>query len=163
MMRRTSALLLVLLAVVGCGSKSSTSKSSTTVLSRSQYQARLAAANRTVTASTNALQRALSSRSATPATAAAAVRKYASIQGKLGDAFAGLEPPANAKNANQLLAKGYHDEAAEGSQLAGKLAAAKSRAAAVALLRQVSGTTPGGREVDEAVKELHGLGYAKLS
>jgi ABC-type glycerol-3-phosphate transport system substrate-binding protein len=161
------AIAVVAVALAGCGgsdksSSNTSATTSTTTLSHAQYQARLAAANQAVTRAENALQTTLRSKSITPAGAGAAIATFGAVQQKLGDGFASLKPPTNAQAANELLAKGLHDQAAEASKLSAKLKKAKTRSEAVALLKSVSGTTTGGKEVDKAVKELHGLGYKRL-
>lgn len=141
--------------VAGCGGGSGT----TTTLSKSDYVARLSAENQKVAQGTQALRIALDSPSRTPAQVASALESFADVLQGVGDDIAAVEPPANAQRANQLLAKGFHDEATDTRQLADKASAAKNGSEAVALLNH-AGTSSGGKEVDRAVKQLHALGYS---
>ena len=156
-MARRSLLLGVIFAaafVAGCGGGGGT----TTTLSKSDYDAQLSAENQKVGQGTQALRIALDSPSRTPAQVASALESFADVLQGVGDDIAALEPPANAKSANQLAAKGFRDEAADTRQLAHKAGAAKNGSEAVALLNH-AGTSAGGKEVDKALKQLHALGY----
>ena len=139
--------------VAGCGGGSTT-----TTLSKSDYVSQLSAENQKVGQGTQALRIALDSPSRTPAQVASALESFADVLQGVGDDIAALEPPANAKSANQLAAKGFRDEAADTRQLAHKAGAAKNGSEAVALLNH-AGTSAGGKEVDKALKQLHALGY----
>ena len=140
--------------VAGCGGGSTT-----TTLSKSDYVAQLSAENQKVGQGTQALRIALDSPSRTPAQVASALESFADVLQGVSDELAALEPPANAKSANQLVAKGFQDEATDTRQLADKARAAKSGPEAVALLNH-AGTSAGGKEVDQALKQLHALGYS---
>ena len=105
------------------------------------------------------LRIALDSPSTTPAEVASALESFADVLQGVSDELAALEPPANAKSANQLVAKGFQDEATDTRQLADKARAAKSGSQAVALLNHAR-TSTGGKEVDQALKQLHALGYS---
>jgi hypothetical protein len=140
--------------VAGCGSGGTT-----TTLSKSDYDAQLSAENQKVGQGTQALRLTLEPPSRTPAEVASALESFANILQGVGDDVAALEPPANAQSANQLLAKGFRDEATDTRQLADKASAAKSGSEAMALLNH-AGTSAGGKEVDRAVKQLHALGYS---
>jgi hypothetical protein len=156
-MARRSLLLGMTLAaafVAGCGSGGTT-----TTLSKSDYDAQLSVENQKVGQGTQTLRLTLESPSRTPAEVASALEGFADVLQGVGDDVAALEPPANAQSANELLAKGFHDEATDTRQLADKASAAKSGSEAMALLNH-AGTSAGGKEVDQAVKQLHALGYS---
>ena len=157
-MARRSLLLGMTFAaaiVVGCGGGGGT----TTALSKSEYDAQLSAENQKVGQGTQTLRLALESPSRTAAEVASGLESFADVLQGVGNDVAALEPPANAQSANQLLAKGFHDEATDTRQLADKASAAKSGPEAMALLNN-AGTSAGGKEVDRAVKHLHALGYS---
>jgi hypothetical protein len=156
-MARQRLLLGIIFAaafVAGCGGGGTT-----TTLSKPDYVAQLSAENQKVGQGTQALRIALDLPSTTPAEVASALDSFADVLQGVGDELAALEPPANAKSANQLVAKGFHDEATDTRQLADKARAAKSGSEAVALLNH-AGTSAGGKEVDQALKRLHALGYS---
>jgi hypothetical protein len=140
--------------LAGCGGGTTT-----TTLSKSEYDAQLSAENQKVGQGTQALRLALETPTRTPAQVASTLESFADVLQGVGDDLAALEPPANAKSANQLLAKGFRDEATDTRQLADKASAAKSGAEAVALLNH-AGTSAGAKEVDRALKQLHALGYS---
>jgi hypothetical protein len=150
------------LALAGCGSSGTTSSSSTTALSQPAYQAKLRAENAKVTVATKALQAALRSGHATPTSAGKAINAYSGVQRQIGDELASLDPPADAQTANADLAKGFQDSADESAQLADQVAGAKSQAQAVAILKKFGESSAGGKEIDQALTELHKLGYKKL-
>jgi cell pole-organizing protein PopZ len=91
----------------------------------------------------------------------ASVTKFAQAEQQLGDAVARLKPPKDAEAANERLAKGAHDLAAELRSLLAELGTGANPRDAVALVVRRLATAKGTREIDAALSDLRDRSYAQ--
>ena len=153
-------LALCVVAVAGCGGGGGGSNGGTQ-LSKAQYKAKLKAISKEVDSAHGDLSRG-AKQAVTVADVQSVLDKYAATEKKFGDEVSNLNPPANAKAANALLARGWYDDSAEIKAVVPKLAKLHSAAEAFAYLQSIP-HTKGGSEQDRAVQKLHKLGYTSGS
>ena len=163
-MKRISTILLpalcvIAFAVAGCGGGSSSGSSAQ--LSKAQYKAKLAAIAKQVDTAHNDLSKG-AHQAQTVSDVQSVLNKYAAAERTIGDQIEKLNPPANAKAPNTLLAKGWHDDSDEIKALVPKLAKLKSAAEAFAFLQSLP-HNKGGDEQDQAIQKLQKLGYTRGS
>jgi len=162
----TVAAVAAAMLVAGCGSSGgsktgATSAKSSSPMSRAQYAQRLHA----VAAQEAAAQ--LSVRKAAGATSVAQLRKtlsgFVGQQKAIAQELGALRPPADAVAANQLLAKGFGDNAAATAQALASIKNAASPKTALATLGRSRAGQSSGQEIDDALGRLKKLGYTKGS
>jgi ABC-type glycerol-3-phosphate transport system substrate-binding protein len=151
-------LILALCAVIaGCGGGGSSSDEQAQVVR--EYTTSIAALGTRENKVRLEAQKVL--RAKTLAEVKTRVTKFAQAEQQLGDAVAGLKTPKDAEAANDRLAKGAHDLAAELRSLLGELGSATRPKAAIALVVQRLATGKGTREIDAALSDLRGKGYVQ--
>jgi len=154
------ALAGLALVVGGCGSTSSRSTSGTQAsakLTKAQYLAMLKRANARVAKVEGAAERGLTSK-ATPAHVKALIDAWAATETQLGNSFRAARAPANAANANALLARG---EIAFGAELKNAASHLPRKTAAIgAYLQRTLGHAEGAGMIDRALAKLKAAGYS---
>ncbi len=88
-----------------------------------------------------------------------ALLAYANEQEHLGTEVGLILPPKNAAKANNLLARGFRDQAIELKALLPRLSRFKNPHLALVMIEH--NQPKGGKELDRAVKELSNLGLSQ--
>ena len=145
-------LCVILLSACGGGSKE---------LSASDYRAKLATLGKEVTTAQAGIQQALKAK--TVADLSARLKAFADAESRIGTEVGKLNPPKDAKTANEELAKGQRDIATAIRNLATQVGKAASVQAGLKLLEQDQAAGSAGQAVDHAIAALKKLGYSEGS
>jgi hypothetical protein len=85
---------------------------------------------------------------------------FAAAEEKMSREVAAIDPPTDAKAANEQLARGLHDIAQATSDALPQVRAAATATAAINALNRSTAGQKAGQEIDQALAQLKKLGYA---
>lgn len=154
---RIVAILLVgtCLVAAGCGGGGSGQ------LSPAEYRAKLEALGKRADSASSTMEAALKKN--TKAGFAEAMGVFADSYDELGDEIGKLDPPDDAKAANQELADALHATADAVHGLVPKIEDAPTLAAALVVFEHSEAVGAAGQQIDHALNVLKKLGYTEGS